>query len=517
MNLRYLKWGWLLAIMLAGTPFLGLIGMGSYWLYQQPYFRDILVLMTACGGVAVLIVLKLRKWQAQVQPAPLILNHVVLSPADEIARERVDELAASYWNKPDKALNFDSSDEWLALGKETLAIVAAIYKPDIKNPELEIPVTSLLIIAEKVTQDIRLQLLDKVPFSDILTLNDGFALVKWKTHLQYMADIAGMARWAINPPAAMAAMVNKTTQEGISQVALSEFKKWLVKTYILKVGYYAIELYSGRLAATSKPINSLQSSATERDLAHIGEQTEKLANEPLRILIAGQTNAGKSTLINRLFTHLRAPDDSVPCTREVTAYHLKSEALEGDHGFEGILMDTPGYGVGLEWLQNYEESLDQVDLLFLVCSVRDAAREADRVFLEAFKAHFTGQLQRRLPPIIVVATHIDQIRPVREWSPPYNIVEPDNTKAVGIRAALQAIRSDLQLDQYDADIVPVCLTHTYNIDILWLALAERLDDAHKAKVLRMQEVISEQGKYQTIVRQFIQGGRWLLRELKQSI
>ncbi|MGI9212877.1 MAG: GTPase family protein [Methylococcaceae bacterium] len=506
-----LKWGWILVFILWITPILVLAAVGGYWVYHHADFRDWLVIGPVSMLIGLAIALRLRKrYDAQFGLASTLSEDALDSPLDRQARNAVNLLAVNQLAVPDSALGFEYLEEWLALGRKTIAVVAALYKPDSKNPELEIPSTWVLLITERVTHDLRELLQNNIPFSDMLTLNDGLTLYKWKDRLQDAAFLVPLTRFLLNPSAGLAAFASGSAQTGITNTILPQIKRSLINSFILKVGHYAILLYSGRLVADSRVTDVRLSESSQRDLATIQATADQLSAEPLRLLVAGQVNAGKSTLINRLNGQLRAPDDVVPCTRLVTSYRLNAGVSSLGADVDGILIDTPGYGVVAEWLDESAELLGTVDLLFLVCSVREAARQADKRFLETLSGYYANKLNRRLPPIIVVATHIDQLRPIREWIPPYNIVEPQTPKAMGIRDALNSMSEDLSLEEYGADIVPVCLADGYNIEVLWLAVANRLNDAHKAKVLRMQELRIEKGKYQQLVRQFIRGGRWLL-------
>lgn len=506
-----LKWGWILVFMLWITPILVLAAVGGYWVYHQADVRDWLVIGPVSLLIGLGLALRLRK-QHEIHsswPRP-VSDDALDSALDQQARAAVNRLAVHQLSVPDSALGFEHLDEWLALGRKTLAVVASLYRPNSKNPELEIPSTWLLLITERVTHDLRDLLQNNIPFSDMLTLNDGLMLYKWKERLQDAAFLVPLTRFLLNPAAGFASFASGSAQTGILNTILPQVKRSLINSFVVEVGHYSILLYSGRLVADSRVAEIPASEASQRDFATIKTTADQLSAEPLRILVAGQVNAGKSTLINRLNGELRAPDDVVPCTRLVTSYRLNAGDSSLGFDLDGILIDTPGYGMSAEWLEEATDLLGTVDLLFLVCSVREAARLSDKRFLETLSGYYASTLKRRLPPIIVVATHIDQLRPVREWMPPYNIVEPETPKALAIRAALNSICEDLSLNEYGADIVPVCLEDGYNIEVLWLAVANRLNDAHKAKVLRMQELRIEKGRYQQILRQFIRGGRWLL-------
>jgi len=88
--------------------------------------------------------------------------------------------------------------------------------------------------------------------------------------------------------------------------------------------------------------------------------------------------------------------------------------------------------------------------------------------------------------VIIVVTHCDRLRPVREWNPLYNIQQPDSAKAHSIRQACDALAQDLSLP-LDC-IVPVCLAPekpAYNIeDGLMPLIYEHLNAAQRVRYLR---------------------------------
>ena len=123
-----------------------------------------------------------------------------------------------------------------------------------------------------------------------------------------------------------------------------------------------------------------------------------------------------------------------------------------------MLSDMGGYedpSVPRERLAEAWAEAQRADLLLFVISAVNAAREPDQRLLLQLRAHFATQPALPPPPVVIVLTHIDVLRPRREWIPPYNIVSPDSVKAHAIRGALQAVSADLQLPP--ELIVPTCL------------------------------------------------------------
>src|SRR5690606_22985184 len=113
-----------------------------------------------------------------------------------------------------------------------------------------------------------------------------------------------------------------------------------------------------------------------------------------------------------------------------------------------------------------------------------ADRALDRAALDAVRAKFAADPARKMPPLIVVASHIDRLTPAREWSPPYNVDAPSSPKEHSIRGALDAIARDLLVPV--ETIVPMRLDTTppYNLEILWLRLEAPVEEAQRAQLGR---------------------------------
>jgi small GTP-binding protein len=253
--------------------------------------------------------------------------------------------------------------------------------------------------------------------------------------------------------------------------------------YIKKIGYYAIQLYSGHIVLDEDAFKQHVTTASRDDLERFQNREEKLAEEPLRILVLGQVKAGKSSLINALFGEVKALVDVVPTTSTVYPYLLERQGLE-----TAIILDTAGYQDSDNPKRPLTEARKEVlrsDLILMVCSARSAARHADHLLLQELRLLFQQHTEETLPSILVVLTYIDQLRPFREWNPPYDVNQSDNPKARMIRSTMETVATDLDiaLDR----VIPVCLKpgQEYNIqEGLIPAILQTLDDAQRLKYLR---------------------------------
>ncbi|MEX1056473.1 MAG: GTPase domain-containing protein, partial [Natronospirillum sp.] len=204
---------------------------------------------------------------------------------------------------------------------------------------------------------------------------------------------------------------------------------------------------------------------------------------PVQVLIAGQVNVGKSSLVNALLQDSQVAVDLLPMTTGSERYQLTNEGEP-----IAVLIDTPGItsGHSSAW---WHRQCAEVDCLVWVVAAHRADRELDLRALETLRENFRGQPQRSMPPVLVVVSHIDRLSPAREWSPPYNLIARTQPKAAAIGAALDHIAQELHLQE--VEMVPVRLDqreHGYNIDLLWALLKEYLDNAKQGRAQRLQLV-----------------------------
>jgi hypothetical protein len=235
------------------------------------------------------------------------------------------------------------------------------------------------------------------------------------------------------------------------------------------------------------------------------ESSAAATGEPLRILVLGRSSAGKSSLINALFGRLRVATDLLPdTTRTLTPYRLEREGLD-----LALVYDSPG-----------SDAIDQrtllaaagdADMILWVGAADRPDRHADREALDSLRMEFAGRPHRRPPPILVVLSHIDRLRPPREWQPPYDLAEPKGPKAENIRAAVEVVSTDLDIPI--GSVIPVCLAdgRVYNVeDALWSAILDRLDAAQRARLLRSQDARRREENWSLLRKQLSNAGRFLL-------
>ncbi|MBI3302883.1 MAG: GTPase domain-containing protein [Deltaproteobacteria bacterium] len=501
-TLSFRRWRlWVLAACL-GVPLLAFGVAGTLWLYERRWLGWA-GLVFLCGEALLLVLF--RRWsrtEGALLPQPPTTLPAEFAPRDEAAWELVRE----YLDRIDRGeISLASLDQFWSLGQEILGRVAAFYRPDDKEPLLAIQVPLLFRAIEETARDLA-TVTAGLPFAHRITIGDAVRGYRMSQKLKPAYNVYRLLYPLLNWKNALFQLLVTDRLLDVTKETLSQ---WLLKWYVDRVGYHAIELYSGKLLLTRRFDAGAHFTLASAPTEDRGE-TQASAPVPLRILILGQVKAGKSSLVNALFADVRAATDVVPTTAQLTSYVLERPDLGGTI----ILSDMGGYEDSSVPQERVEEALTEAlhsDLILLVVSAINAAREPDRRLLAQLHDQFAAQPQLRPPPVVVVLTHIDLLRPRRDWAPPYNIVIPDSPKARSIRGALDAVAADLRLTP--ELVLPVCLLpeRLYNVEeALVPLLVQVLPEAKRTLLLRSLKILRQREQWELLGRQARAAGRFLL-------
>jgi len=396
--------------------------------------------------------------------------------------------------------------------QEVMETVADQFYPDSDNSIMEVPIPYLLKVVELMVIDLRGSFTEHLPGSHILTINDFLRGKRLASLGKELYDLYRVVSFGVNIPSALVREFRDLVSGKLVTASSHELKAWLIKSYIEKIGFYSIELYSGSIILDEKDFEEYSSKAAEKAIGHVQKRDQALQKEPLRILVLGQVNSGKSSLINALFGEMKALVDVVPQTSQIEPYLLEREGIE-----RAIIFDTAGYQSvdhPFKPLKQAKEEIIKTDLILLCCSSITAARLADRQMLEDLRQFYKENKKMEVPPVIVVLTQIDRLRPIREWEPPYNVAHPTRTKEKLIRSSMEAVSQDLKIEL--SQIVPVNLKSPdlYNIDEgLIPAILGVFDETQRLKYLRCLRDYQEASYWEKLWEQsknagklFFQGG-----------
>ena len=493
----------LIALMLWLCPTLILFLFGLIWLWQIDGFVYWLIALALCSSAGYFLQQQLIRRNRRLLSEAMTEPNPDWPPSAETAWQKVDQLA----NHFDPQTGSIENTSWIIeLGRQTLDTVSHCYHPDAEEPYLELTVPHTLLIIEQASRDLRHDITENIPFSDRFTLGDLLRLQRWKDKAEQAINVYRTGRVLVDPMHALFGEIWQHLRQRSFGLARDELYRWFLRAYIRKVGYYAIDLYSGRTPMINDTVLTPNEPAPNEPHPPKTQQPNEVIIEPLRFLILGKTNAGKSSLINVLFGKLTTASDVLPgTTQQFTAYALEREGFE-----QALIFDSPGCDSQLFDEQQMLTAALSADLIFWVTAANRPDRQDERRYLDHLRTQQLKRLHHRPPPILAVVTHIDLLRPASVWQPPYNLTDPVDTKAMNIRAAVQFIASDLAIPI--EHVIPVCLKpgREYNInDTLWASILDQQDIAMRVRLLRCLDASKRAEDWTLLRRQMISAGRFL--------
>jgi predicted GTPase len=480
----YLRTGALVTGLL--LPTLTLVPLGSIWLWE----RGLLLYWAIAASLVVGSVYLL--WQRLLPPPRQAETGATAdrATADPALRSRAEELRDPSWTPAEEQAWSDvlamadgvdvarltSQDAVLDLARRTVESVARRLHPEVSEPIWQFTVPEALAILERVSRRLGTFTSENIPLSDRLTVAQALALYRWRGAIDIAEkayDVWRLVR-LVNPVTAATNELRERLSRQMLDWGRTQVTQKLAHAFVTEVGRAAIDLYGGRLRVSRQVLETTISKEAREESDEIAARIA----EPLRILIAGQTGAGKSSLVNALAQEVHAAVDALPATPGFAAYSLRREGFPSAH-----LIDSRGLGATQEDRKALIEKAMDCDLILWVVAAHRADRDIDLQAIAALRREQALRPNRRSAPMLIVMTHIDRLRPVQEWSPPYDVVNAERPKAASIRAAMDAVAADITVPA--DDIVPVSLgPRTYNVDALWSRIVMVLPEARRAQLVR---------------------------------
>ncbi len=517
--MRHVLRGWLLLVAAVAVPYGILALAGAVWLFERKLLWAWVILTAATSGAAWLAARWMARKAQQARhggeggPAP-VASDPRWSPAGQAAWA---DVAAIAQRAEQQDLAWDGPEPLWNLLLEVLQAVARHFRPNEGQPVLEIPLPDVLRTAELVARDLHQAFSENVPGAHILTLGDFVRLRRWAGTGQewygVYRTLLRVVRFGMNPLSALVCEARDAAAAKLYHASVDQIKRWAVGYCVRKAGYYAIQLYSGQLVE-EEALAAYQTGRSQADARRARQFQEAVQSEPLRIAVLGQLKAGKSSVINALVGRQEAVVDAAPQTRGPQPFVFQPEGQAAELP-PAVLVELPGYdaapGSESPWAAVQPEVV-QSDLIVWVMAAHAATRLADRRLLDEMRAFYLAQPQRIMPPVVVAVTHIDRLRPLGEWAPPYDFTQPAGPKAQNICQALEAVREDLGLGP-ETPVVPICARwdRVYNVrEGLWPAILRALPEAQRSRYLRALRAYHEEAYWKRLWRQSLNSGRLLV-------
>lgn len=430
-------WPELLTLALLSAAFTLLPAMGLLWLAQQGWLTGWLMLCALLIG----LLAALRLVRGERAPTRFLAGPAPGAAAAEVqAREALATLAAE--TSADDLGSRDAVDQLL---RQTLTAVASAYAPDDEAAILNFTLPEVLLMLEEVARRLRHLLSHELPVLRHLRLSwavKGSDLIgRGITPARGLINAWRVLRLADPLGALIAEVRSLVIEQGVTLLG-REARAVLAAVLVREVGAVAIELYSGAYRRRAEP-----PPASGREA--VAPQTA-----PLRVLVVGQRNSGKSSLVNALLGRQLAAVGVTQSTQEWTAYPAPALAAElaptdaSDHPRSPEPSDqpwelidspplTPQVSVqrsnqsASEWLARINEA----DLVLWTLAAHRADRGIDQRALTAVREHLAADVKLRPLPLVLVLTHAERLEPALEWQPPY---APDSGQRAKERSMARA-------------------------------------------------------------------------------
>lgn len=389
----------------------------------------------------------------------------------------------------------DSIEELRAIFETLARDIAVALHPRSDLPLLEFTLGDLALASENAVRDLRVMFVERLPFHGEIRIADyRRGRTRWE-QARSAYDIYRMLRATVNPLGALLGELQGLLTRRLLGDISDDTTRFLLAASVELVGKHLISLYAGEVLA---PEAAPESAAS-------GEHAT------LTISIAGETNAGKSSLINALFGDELSRSSPLP---ETPGFIQLRRELD-DVG-EVVLVDSPGYGTGSETprvLSALVSRAGESDLFILTTPASSAARATDRELLERIR-------ELPAPPELVVAlTKIDLLRPFGRWSPPYDLERPedhaapeDRQKAVNIRGAVLAVAEELNVPT--ERVLPLMVkdpASAYNVDLLAALTSEMLPSLRRSLFRRVLRDQKDDRLWSSLSTGLRSSGRFLVR------
>jgi len=300
----------------------------------------------------------------------------------------------------------------------------------------QLTLVEMLAVIHLATEDLETWVLGNVPGGNIATMGQLKQVPGVVNKIDLAQKIIYFGSAIINPAKLAAYPLWRKSGQVVVELQ-DELVRRFYQRYLRQVGYYLIEMYSGRLRAGSQQYRERFAAMATAVHSAKGDTRplEQLQDLETTIAVMGQVKAGKSSLINALTGDAAAKTSVLPETQNVARHQFNLPNSDNNL----VLLDTPGYSeadVTKKQQLEIRTAVEKADIVLLVMAANSPARDADLKMVKTLKEYYRTKPQLRPPTIIGVMTHIDLLRPVRQWQPPYDWRNPHELKEESIAAAV---------------------------------------------------------------------------------
>ncbi|ABM03895.1 GTP-binding protein, HSR1-related protein [Psychromonas ingrahamii 37] len=466
------RWG--IAVISAVLPMLAMMGFGLFLAIKYDYILAlslIIALSTLIISLPLFLLSRVSNSKHQentVAADGTVEEGLVKASADWSQNEMLIWARVKLYSRELLAEN----NEWSNLDSAGIKILEFIAL-EFDKEALNFSLPEGLKVFEEVSKRYR-KLLDKYGLAiealKISHLKAGYdAYDKYGEIGEKAINIAIWANHAknayLNPSKFAIDLLNQQSTSGMTKGFFEDMQLKAKQALLDEVSCVAIDLYSGRFSFDEENLSA--STVADKDQQRMVSELE-----PIRIVMVGQTNAGKSSIINVLKNELVAEVDILPSTKGATVY-------------TAMLNDAEVRIVDLHGLNGDEKKetlmlleMTHADLIVWVLKANQPARDLDKKLKAKFDDFYlyAKHISRKKPAVICVVNQVDKLKPVSEWQPPYNLDDPTTVKAKIISQAVAYNHKLLMPDSILA--LSIALNKkSFNIEKLKQVISQKIANA----------------------------------------
>lgn len=439
---------------------------GLWWLFEHN-----LLLHWVLGvlGISVALMLLARLLKSRQHGVTVRATDVNAAEAEKRARAALRPVVEGA-----TAADLETAKSVERLLRRALTEVAEAWNPGASRAELRFTLPEALTLAEHLSRRLRVVIHEDLPSIEHVQIAHVVYFQRGVKPARALWTLYRLGRFAFNPMGSVVVELRRGVLKTLTPVLMDSVKAKAAALLARETGEAAILLYSGRL---------------RRDPAQLASDSPDLSAEPetgpLTLLVAGQPNAGKSSLINALSGRARAVVSPLPCETGFTAH-----ALENETAGELVLVDSPGLTDAPDkaWLREAARA----DVVVWVAAAHRADRAVDQTALRALRTRHEQDLRARRAPVVLALTHADRLDPAAEWDPPYNPEKGKRPKEQTFRAARAAACEVLGVpSNQTALLVTRDPESPWNLEAFWTAIHAALPDARRT---RLERLLTQRGR-----------------------
>lgn len=307
--------------------------------------------------------------------------------AREILRqyqERVDEYT------PEQLIDLHF---YLDRGQQLAKDLAKVYHPEANDPISELTVPEVVAAARLAVDDLEDWLLKSVPGSHLVTIDQWKGLAhapKWVGRAQNAAWAASLL---INPANAIRLATKRGLLDPAVEKLKSEFLAMAYLRFVRRLGFYLIEMNSGRLRGGSRRyLDSFSHRAMiGADFNYSGE-----VDEDLHVLIVAPEDVDRMNIIQALGAELVQSESEDK--KEESAYELKLP----EKGVRLLFHHAPAFDASkLSWWtsRSMHKAVESADLVVFVKQADHELRAGEEKFFRKFEGWFSDS--QEFAPLVV--------------------------------------------------------------------------------------------------------------------